>query len=99
MQPRARPRMLDPDVRVVNPPERSFTTAVRIPGDKSLSHRALILAAMADGESRIVGLAPGSDVASTVRALRRFGVPVSRHRVTGQPWQAPDGPIDCGNSG
>lgn len=91
--------MPNDDVRVVFPPDGPFATGVRVPGDKSLSHRALILAAMADGESRLSGLAPGGDVGATLRAVRSFGVSADRHRVTGRPWQAPDGPIDCGNSG
>ena len=73
----------------------------RVPGDKSLSHRALILAALARGESRIVGLAPGADVLSTRRALQMLGV-VPRGEVTQSPgaagWRAPAGPIDAGNS-
>jgi 3-phosphoshikimate 1-carboxyvinyltransferase len=85
--------------RVVEPPPGPFVTGVRVPGDKSLSHRALILAAMADGESHLSGLAPGADVGATLRAIRRLGVDADRHRVTGGRWQEPDGPIDCGNSG
>lgn len=87
------------DVRVVAPPDGPFATGVRVPGDKSLSHRALILAAMAEGESRISGLAPGADVGATLRAVRAFGVSADRHRVSGRRWQEPGGPVDCGNSG
>jgi 3-phosphoshikimate 1-carboxyvinyltransferase len=46
----------------------------RVPGDKSLSHRALILAAMARGESHLAGLGPGADVAATRRAVEALGV-------------------------
>ena len=42
---------------------------LRVPGDKSISHRALLFAALAEGESRIAGLAPGGDVRSTARCL------------------------------
>jgi len=87
------------DVRVVSPPGGVFTTGVRVPGDKSLSHRAIILAALADGESQLTGLAPGADVAMTLRAVRSFGVEASRHRITGRVWEEANGPIDCGNSG
>ena len=87
------------DTRVVSPPGAVFATGVRVPGDKSLSHRAIILASMAAGDSKISGLAPGADVATTLRAVRRFGVEASRHRITGRPWQQADGPIDCANSG
>lgn len=87
------------DRRGVEPPTGAFVTGGRVPGDKSLSHRAVILAAMAEGESRFSGLAPGADVGATLQAIRRFGVEADRHQVTGSPWQVPDGPIDCGNSG
>ena len=75
-----------------------------IPGDKSCSHRALILAAMADGESTITGLNEAADVRRTVAALDAFGVGVERReygrwRVRGGQWRSPDAPIDCGNSG
>ena len=74
-----------------------------IPGDKSLSHRALILGALAEGETRIAGLLEADDVMATVEALRAFGIDVSKRGkawiVHGGEWREPDGPIDCGNSG
>jgi 3-phosphoshikimate 1-carboxyvinyltransferase len=57
---------------------------VRVPGDKSISHRALLFAALAEGESRIGGLAPGADVRSTARCLAQLGVPLLRG--DGTPW-------------
>jgi 3-phosphoshikimate 1-carboxyvinyltransferase len=80
--------------------------SVRVPGDKSISHRALMLAAMAHGRSRIEGLSEGSDVAATASALRAMGVRIERSPTgwtvdgvgTGgliQPEQA----LDMGNSG
>jgi 3-phosphoshikimate 1-carboxyvinyltransferase len=59
---------------------------VRVPGDKSISHRALLFAALAEGESRIAGLAPGGDVRSTARCLAQLGVPLLRG--DGTPWGA-----------
>ena len=59
---------------------------VRVPGDKSLSHRALLFAALAEGESRVAGLAPGGDVRSTARCLAQLGVPLLRG--DGTPWIA-----------
>jgi 3-phosphoshikimate 1-carboxyvinyltransferase len=59
---------------------------VRVPGDKSISHRALLFAALAEGESRIAGLAPGGDVRSTARVLAQLGVPLLRG--DGTPWLA-----------
>jgi 3-phosphoshikimate 1-carboxyvinyltransferase len=77
-----------------------------LPGDKSISHRALMLAAMARGRSRIDGLSRGRDVDSTAAALRAMGATIARHgsscEVDGvgsgcllQPKQA----LDMGNSG
>jgi 3-phosphoshikimate 1-carboxyvinyltransferase len=77
-----------------------------VPGDKSVSHRALILSALADGTSRIDGLLESADVLSTVEALRRLGVEIEGEggtwRVSGRPaggLREPQGPLDCGNSG
>lgn len=75
-----------------------------VPGDKSLSHRALILGALADGETVIAGLLESEDVLATAAALRAFGVRVERFgpgrwRVIGGPWRSPEQPVDCGNSG
>ncbi|MFL5309089.1 MAG: 3-phosphoshikimate 1-carboxyvinyltransferase [Myxococcales bacterium] len=61
--------------------------AVRVPGDKSISHRALLFSALAEGESRVAGLAPGGDVRSTARCLAQLGVPLVRG--DGTPWSAP----------
>lgn len=77
---------------------------VAVPGDKSISHRALILGAMAEGETVIEGLLEGRDVLDTAGALRALGAQVKRvgeghWKVEGCIWQTPDRPIDCGNSG
>ena len=78
---------------------------VRAPGDKSVSHRALILGALASGETRIDGLLEGADVLATADAMRRFGARVERlgegrWRVEGQgALHEPADVIDCGNSG
>ena len=75
-----------------------------ISGDKSCSHRALILGALASGETRIDGLGENDDVLATVAALCALGRPVEREaagtwRVVGGAWRSPARPIDCGNSG
>jgi 3-phosphoshikimate 1-carboxyvinyltransferase len=77
---------------------------VAVPGDKSISHRALILGALAEGDTRIEGLLEGQDVLATAAAVRALGAQVTRlgegtWLVRGAPWRTPDGPIDCGNSG
>ncbi len=79
----------------------------RIPGDKSISHRALILGALAVGETRIEGLLEGQDVLDTARAMAAFGAEVERlgegrWRICGVGvggFSEPADVIDCGNSG
>ncbi len=79
---------------------------VRVPGDKSISHRALLLAAMGDGPSRVRGILDSADVRSTAGALRAMGVDVPALApdmvVVGRGargLQAPAADLDCGNSG
>src|SRR2546430_5777637 len=64
-------------VELVEPAARLAGT-LRVPGDKSIAHRALILGALADGESVITGLPPGEDVRATVACLRSLGVRLSQ---------------------
>ena len=81
---------------------------VRVPGDKSISHRALLFGAIAKGETLIEGLLPAEDPLSTAACLRAMGVEVSPI-VAGQPvrvqgvgldgLQEPETVLDCGNSG
>jgi len=79
----------------------------RVPGDKSISHRSLILGAMAVGTTNITGLLEGDDVLDTARAMRAFGATVTDHgngewSVQGVGvggFAEPEGVIDCGNSG
>lgn len=79
----------------------------QIPGDKSISHRALILGALSVGETHVTGLLEGQDVLDTARAMRAFGAEVvqnapgdwSVHGVGVGGFREPDGVIDCGNSG
>ncbi|MBU2118577.1 MAG: 3-phosphoshikimate 1-carboxyvinyltransferase [Alphaproteobacteria bacterium] len=86
-------------------PGRPLTGVVAAPGDKSISHRALILGAMATGITEIEGLLEGDDVLATARAVEAFGAGVERlgpgrWRVTGHGgFRTPDGVIDCGNAG
>ena len=76
------------------------------PGDKSISHRALMLAAVTRGKSRITGVLDSADVRSTAAALRALGADIpalpGEVIVTGRPTRflsAPVEPLDCGNSG
>lgn len=78
-----------------------------IPGDKSISHRSMILGALSVGETRVTGLLEGQDVLDTARAMQAFGAEVTQH-AAGE-WSVhgvgvggfaePDQVIDCGNSG
>jgi len=78
-----------------------------VPGDKSISHRSLILGAMAVGETKITGLLEGQDVLDTAKAMRAFGADVVEHG--GGSWSVhgvgvggfmePEDVIDCGNAG
>lgn len=83
----------------------ALSGVVRAPGDKSMSHRALILGAMATGVTEIDGLLEGDDILATARAVEAFGAGVERlgegrWRVTGHGgFQQPAGIIDCGNAG
>jgi 3-phosphoshikimate 1-carboxyvinyltransferase len=78
---------------------------VHVPGDKSISHRALFLAALARGTSHLHGLLTGQDVKSTARVLRQLGVVVAPVRsdtavtVGGRRFHAPRWTLHCGNSG
>ena len=87
-------------------PRGPLRGTARIPGDKSISHRALILAAMAVGESRIEGLADGHDVEATIAALRAMGSQIKRtgsasivRGVGTGGLSQPPLPFDLGNSG
>jgi 3-phosphoshikimate 1-carboxyvinyltransferase len=80
--------------------------AIRAPGDKSISHRALILAAMCEGETRICGLLPSADVHATAAALRALGVSIpaldADFVVRGRGLavlHSPESALDCANSG
>ena len=78
-----------------------------VPGDKSISHRALILGALAVGETKVTGLLEGQDVLDTAKAMRAFGAEVTRlgegewsvHGVGVGGFAEPANVIDCGNSG
>src|SRR5215213_10292226 len=84
-----------------------LTGRVRVPGDKSISHRALIVGALAVGETRITGLLEGEDVINTGRAMRALGATVER--VGEGAWSIrgvgvggfaePAAALDFGNSG
>ncbi len=88
-------------------PGRPLSGVAEVPGDKSISHRALILGALTLGETRVTGLLEGQDVLDTAAAMRAFGAEVERddggvwriHGVGVGGFAEPDRVIDCGNSG
>jgi 3-phosphoshikimate 1-carboxyvinyltransferase len=105
----------DVDPRPAGPTSQSGTCAVRgggslrgslpVPGDKSISHRALLLAALAEGTSTITGLSAGDDVARTLGAVVAMGAEVGGHgpevtvRGGRSKLHAPTHRVDLGNSG
>ena len=77
-----------------------------VPGDKSISHRSLILGAMTVGETRVTGLLEGQDVLDTAKAMQAFGADIEKkdgtwhiHGVGVGGFAEPENVIDCGNSG
>ena len=103
--------MASPQTAMVQPAPRGMRGHVRPPGDKAISHRYALLAALADGRSDIRGYSTGGDCASTVRCLRALGVTIEETgrdtsglqlSITGRGLgglQAPTGLLDAGNSG
>lgn len=92
--------------RYVVQPGGALVGRLRVPGDKSISHRAAILAGLADGESRISGFLTGEDCMATLAAMEQLGAVVSRApggeiRIQGRAGRlrAPDTVLDLGNSG
>jgi 3-phosphoshikimate 1-carboxyvinyltransferase len=88
-------------------PGGTLQGTLRVPGDKSISHRALMLGAIAEGDTEIEGFLDGADCLATLAALRAMGVEVETRvptslKVHGRGLyglQAPNAPLDCGNSG
>ncbi len=97
--------VIGPSLTVV--PGRSLRGRLRVPGDKSISHRYVMLGAISKGETTITGLSPGADVAATLGCLAALGVAITRidHdsvRIAGRGLAGlapPDAPLDAGNSG
>ena len=91
---------------VVIRPARNILGSLRVPGDKSISHRYAMLAALAPGRSRLENYSPGADCASTMGCMRALGCTVERDEKgavvidgIGPQLNAPTAQLDCGNSG
>jgi 3-phosphoshikimate 1-carboxyvinyltransferase len=93
--------------RLTVQPSGPLMGQVRVPGDKSISHRALMFGALADGRSRIDGFLPSGDCLATLGCLEALGVEIDRHDETTftvhgrglRGLQKPTGPLDCIRSG
>ena len=91
----------------ITPQGKPLRGTVQVPGDKSITHRALILGALAEGESTITGYCRGEDCLNTLQAVRALGIEIQeegsdRLQVMGKGlWglTEPTSVIDCGNSG
>jgi 3-phosphoshikimate 1-carboxyvinyltransferase len=99
------PRAEVETVQIVAPATR-VAGELTVPGDKSIAHRALMLAALAQGESWVHGLPDGEDVLATVGCLRSLGANILRSSGTARirgaglaSFATPHGPLDCANSG
>lgn len=87
-------------------PARNILGSLRVPGDKSISHRYAMLAALAPGRSRLENYSPGADCNSTLECVRALGCAVERDEKgavvidgLGPKLRAPGDALDCGNSG
>jgi 3-phosphoshikimate 1-carboxyvinyltransferase len=88
-------------------PATAMVGHIGVPGDKSISHRAVLLGAIGEGETTVVGFGRSADTEATLGAVRALGAEVAEDevdlvRVAGRGMRglvAPDEPIDCGNSG
>ncbi len=91
----------------VHSPSAGLTGTITVAGDKSISHRALMLGAIAHGETQIKGLLLGDDPCSTAQCLREMGAQISElnselvvvQGIGGQSWREPEDVLNAGNSG
>jgi 3-phosphoshikimate 1-carboxyvinyltransferase len=85
-------------------PARQISGRLRLPGDKSISHRAALIAALASSSTEIANFSTARDCASTVACLRELGISIEQtnHKLIfagGEKLVSPQRPLDCGNSG
>lgn len=101
--------MKDAPVRI-SPKKHPLRGTVTVPGDKSITHRAVIFSALAEGPSEVVGYLPSEDCERTIAAFQEMGISISVEPINGVPslhvqgkglWglTEPTGVLDCGNSG
>jgi 3-phosphoshikimate 1-carboxyvinyltransferase len=86
-------------------PARNIQGSLRLPGDKSISHRYALLGGLAEGTTRLANFSTGADCASSLACVAALGAQIARKdeavEITGAAgrFTAPDQPLDCGNSG
>jgi 3-phosphoshikimate 1-carboxyvinyltransferase len=96
---------MNKDSTVVVRPAKSISGSLRLPGDKSISHRYAMLAAIAEGTTHLTNVSTGADCASTLGCMQALGAGIERSenrveiRGLGPELQSPKSPLDCGNSG
>ena len=94
---------MTPSSDIVISPARNVSGLVRLPGDKSISHRYAMLGGIAEGETRLENYSTGADCASTLACMKALGAECERKEgsvvIRGRLLRAPSGPLDCGNSG
>jgi 3-phosphoshikimate 1-carboxyvinyltransferase len=96
---------MSPQESVVVRPARGLRGSIRLPGDKSISHRYAMLGGIAEGTTRLDNFSTGADCATTLACLRALGVECERNAGSvvihgrGPKLQSPKGFLDCGNSG
>jgi len=96
---------------LISPQKKPLRGTITVPGDKSISHRAVLLAAIAEGISTLRNWLPAGDTLATLEAVRALGVDIEVDQCSPQAWnlrvkgrglrgfQAPSGPLDCRNAG
>lgn len=98
--------MMQQAAKLSSSPVAQLQAEIKVPGDKSISHRALFMAAIANGDSNIHGFLQAEDCLATMHSLRALGVDIQQQEQSVQVrgvglhgLQAADGALDCGNSG
>src|SRR5438067_7412578 len=97
---------MGPSSSVIVRPARNIAGQLTLPGDKSISHRYAMLAALANGTTRLENFSTGADCQSTLQCLRDLGCEISKQQngtleIVGldAALRAPSAALDCGNSG
>src|SRR5690349_17671120 len=99
------PAVMNNGSSIVIRPARNVSGSLRLPGDKSISHRYAMLGGIAEGKTHLENYSTGADCASTLACLKTLGVVWKREGNTvvidgrGRKLNAPTAPLDCGNSG